>query len=376
MESKKYISNKDWYTITNSNHINTPALVVYPERIEANIKTMIRIAGGAQHLRPHIKTHKTAQIIHMQMNHGIEKFKCATIAEAELLSKCSAKDILLAMQPVAANIARFFSLMATFPDSNFSTLTDNIETAKEMAKMAAEKNLKISLWLDINNGMDRSGILPNQSAHELYKWLHHNPNVNACGLHVYDGHIRAKDPKERKKECDQDFAAVLSLKKELENAEIPVPNIIAGGSPTFPFHAIRKGVETSPGTTLLWDSGYGTSFSELEFLPAAVLLTRVISKPNMGKICFDLGHKWVASEMNFPRVEFLNIDNTEQISQSEEHLVVACPPKSQPRVGDLAYAIPKHICPTVAKYNEVLTAIEGTITGSWKVAARNNKISI
>ncbi|GGW47119.1 D-TA family PLP-dependent enzyme [Arenibacter certesii] len=370
------MTDNDWFTITNTKDIFTPALVVYPKRIEENIKTMIQIAGGAQNLRPHIKTHKMAEIIQLQIKHGIEKFKCATIAEAELLGQCGAKDILLAMQPVAANMARFFSLIATFPESNFSTLTDNLTHAKEIAKLASEKNQKISLWMDINNGMDRSGILPNKSAQELYTYLHEEPTIVACGLHVYDGHIRAKDPEARKNECDRDFVSVLSLKSAVEEAGLPVPTIIAGGSPTFPFHAIRKGVETSPGTTLLWDSGYGNSYQDLEFLPAAVLLTRVISKPNLGKVCFDLGHKWVAPEMNLPRVDFLNVDKAEQTSQSEEHLVVKCPRASQPRIGDLVYAIPKHICPTVAKYDAVLTAVDGIITGSWKVAARNSKITI
>ncbi|MCM4166863.1 D-threonine aldolase [Arenibacter antarcticus] len=366
----------NWYTITDTKDIITPSLVVYPDRIEKNIRTMIKMAGGVQRLRPHIKTHKMAQIVHLQIKHGIEKFKCATLAEAELLGKCGAKDILMAMQPVAANIERFFTLVQTFPDSNFSTLTDNLETAGEIAKIAAEKFQKASLWLDINNGMDRTGICPDKTAQELYKYIHHHPNLIASGLHVYDGHIRIQDPAERKKACDRDFASVLLLKDDLENAGIPVPTIVAGGSPTFPFHAIRQGVETSPGTTLLWDAGYGDSFKDLEFLHAAVLLTRVISKPNTGKVCFDLGHKWLASEMNFPRVQFLGVENWEQIGQSEEHFIVQYPQESELKVGHLAYAIPKHICPTVAKYDWVLTAVDGIITDSWKVAARDKKITI
>lgn len=370
------MTKNNWYTITDTKDIITPALVVYPERIEKNIKTMILIAGGAEHLRPHIKTYKMAEIVQLQIKQGIEKFKCATIAEAELLGQCGAKDILLAMQPVGANLGRFFSLIEAFPDSNFSTLADNLETAAKIAQMASDKNKTIALWMDINNGMDRTGILPDKTAQELYTWIYQHPKLTACGLHVYDGHIRNKDQKERKKECDREFESVLSLKQTLEETGIPVPKIIAGGSPTFPFHALRKGVETSPGTTLLWDAGYGSSYGEMEFLPAAVLLTRAISKPNMDKVCFDLGHKWVAPEMNLPRVVFLNIENSEQTGQSEEHLVVEFSEGPQPKVGDLAYAIPMHICPTVAKYDRVLTAVEGTITGSWEVVARNIKITI
>ncbi|HUH47088.1 MAG TPA: hypothetical protein VLZ54_08060, partial [Arenibacter sp.] len=65
-----------------------------------------------------------------------------------------------------------------------------------------------------------------------------------------------------------------------------------------------------------------------------------------------------------------------QIGQSEEHLVVQCANGNRFKVGDLAYAIPIHICPTVAKYDRVTTIVAGEVTGSWKVAARNQKINI
>ena len=85
---------KDWYRINNVEDIPSPSLVVFPSRIEENIKLMIKIAGGTKKLRPHIKTHKIAEIIKMQIDHDITKFKCATLSEAKLLAECNAKDIL------------------------------------------------------------------------------------------------------------------------------------------------------------------------------------------------------------------------------------------------------------------------------------------
>ena len=106
---------------------------------EDNIAKMIAIAGGTSSLRPHIKTHKTAEIIRMQMRHGIQKFKCATIAEAELLAQCGAQDILLAMQPVGFHVDRFFSLMESYPGSHFSTLVDNPITLDKIAGRGSAK---------------------------------------------------------------------------------------------------------------------------------------------------------------------------------------------------------------------------------------------
>ncbi len=81
------MSKSSWYTLNDSSGVNSPSLLVYPERIEENIRAMISIAGSVLNLRPHIKTHKMAEIVQMQQRHGIQKFKCATIAEAELLGQ-------------------------------------------------------------------------------------------------------------------------------------------------------------------------------------------------------------------------------------------------------------------------------------------------
>lgn len=365
-----------WYEIENEGATISPSLLVYPERIVENIHTMIRMVGDVERLRPHIKTHKMAEIIHLQMNHGITKFKCATIAEAELLAQCGANDILLAMQPVGRNVQRFFELIKKYPESRISTLVDNLYTIQEIAGTALENNSVASVWLDINNGMNRTGIVPGDGAVELYKTISKTPGLVAKGLHVYDGHFRQPDLSERKKLCDQAFDLVMKLKHTLEENKIRVDAIVAGGSPTFPIHSKRLDVEASPGTCLLWDAGYGELFKEMEFLFAAVLVMRVVSKPQPGFVCFDLGHKSVASEMLLPRVRILGKENCKHVSQSEEHLVVAGPDVENLQVGDLCYAIPIHICPTVAKYDHVLTVEHGMVTGSWKVAARDRQINI
>ena len=365
-----------WYKLLNTQNIITPCLLVYPDRIEKNIQLMINIAGGTEYLRPHIKTHKIAEIIQLQLNYGINKLKCATIAEAELLAQCGVKDILLAMQPVGTNVGRFFELIEQYPSSKFSTITDNYRTIHEISNVAKSKNAIVSLWLDINNGMNRTGIQPGNEAIELYKIISEDSNLIAKGLHVYDGHIHDANFDSRKKVCDDAFDSVIKLKNDIEQLGIKIETIVAGGTPTFPIHTKRKNIETSPGTPLLWDQGYADSYQDLKFLPAAVLLTRIVSKPKSNLICFDLGHKSVASEMNLPRVHLFGLENCKQISQSEEHLVVECNEAEKYTIGDVFYAIPIHICPTVAKYKNVLTVVDGKITGSWKVAARDHKITI
>ena len=365
-----------WYELENTENVVSPSLLVYPDRIEHNIASMVSMVNDIDLLRPHVKTHKTAEIVEMQMRHGIKKFKCATIAEAELLGTCGASDILLAMQPVGANIQRFLDLSRKYPDSKFSALVDNQNSLNDIAALASKNDLVTSLWMDVNVGMNRTGILPGDEAFRLFQTMDEHKNLSVKGLHVYDGHIRNTDLEKRKTECDLAFEKVLRLKEVIESKGVQVREIVAGGSPTFPIHAKREGVETSPGTTLLWDARYSELFPDMPFLKAAVLLIRVLSKPAPNTLCFDLGHKMIACEMEFPRLQILGLEESSQIGQSEEHLVVETHRAGEFEVGDIFYGIPMHICPTVAKYENLLTVQEGQVTGKWKVAARNQKISI
>jgi D-serine deaminase-like pyridoxal phosphate-dependent protein len=224
--------------------------------------------------------------------------------------------------------------------------------------------------------MNRTGIIPGDGALELYRLIWESDHLEAEGLHAYDGHIRNSDFGERKKVCEKAFAPVEKLKEDLEGKGMLVKYIIAGGSPSFPVHALNPEVITSPGTTLLWDARYESLFPEMKMLSAAVLCSRVISKPAPNVVCLDLGHKALAPEMPFPRVHLLDTENCKQVSQSEEHLVLECTDEQNYNIGDTVYAIPMHICPTVAKYRKLITVVNGEVSGAWEVAARDHQLTI
>ena len=366
---------KEWFTINDTGSLDSPALVIYPERVKANIQLAISMVGDILRLRPHIKTNKSSAAIKLMIAAGIHKFKCATIAEAELLGICGARDVLLAYQPSGPKLQRFIKVIQQYPSTEYSCITDSMSATKEQSKEFAAAGLKIPVYIDLNVGMNRTGICPDDGAIKLYSFLSTAPGISAAGLHAYDGHIRDLDMKIRTKNCDESFKLVQDLKQKLESAGFEVPFIIAGGSPTFPIHARRNGIECSPGTFIYWDKGYLTSCPEQNFLPAAVLITRIISIPVPGKVCTDLGHKSVAAENEISRrVSFLNAEDIQPVSQSEEHLVADVPSDHSYKVGDVLYGLPIHVCPTVALYERSITIENGQITGEWKHEARDRRI--
>lgn len=356
--------------------IDSPALLVFPSLVKKNIAEMIRMAGDVNRLRPHIKTHKTAEGIRLMVDAGISKFKCATIAEAELLAMNQAKDVLLAHQPVGPKVDRLLQLVFKYPETRFSCITDDVNISRELGEAFHSQALTLDIYIDINVGMNRTGIAPDASALELYEALIQINGIHFMGLHVYDGQHRQSDPAARETACDEAFQAVYGLIGLMESKGYPRPFIIAGGSPSFSVHAKKMDRDCSPGTNIFWDRGYGLICPEQDFVPAVHILTRVISLPAANRICLDLGHKAVASENELTkRVFFPAHPELKAVSQSEEHLVLETAPGHAFLPGDILIGIPYHICPTVALH-ETLIAIEGdNIVGEWKVEARKRKIS-
>jgi len=366
----------DWYKVSNVDDVASPALLVYPERVEENIRRMIRIAGGVDRLRPHMKTNKLPEVIRMQMAQGIMKYKCATIAEAEVAAVCSVPDMLLAYQPVGPNVKRLVQLVQKFPATRFSALVDDAGAVKALSQAASAAGVTLDLFVDLDCGMHRTGIAPGADAVALYQLVTRSPGLRAAGLHVYDGHIRDSDISRRAVACDQAFSQLEAVRKQLVDSGVAVPLIVAGGTPTFPIHAKRAGVECSPGTSVFWDLGYETLLPDMDFLPAVLVLTRVISRPAANILCLDLGHKAIASEGPHPRVEFLELPDARATGHSEEHLTIETPRAADYPVGSALYGIPWHICPTVALHQEAVVVREGRAAERWQVVARARMITV
>ncbi len=369
---------KPWYHVSNVAEVSSPALLIYPDRAKENVRHMISILkGDVSRLRPHVKTHKLTPLVSDQIAEGITKFKCATIAEGEMLATAGAAEVLLAYQPVGPNIGRLIELIRKYPGTSFSAVVDDEGVALELSIALSAANLSLALFVDVDVGMGRTGISPDIGAISLYRLIANAPGLQAAGLHAYDGHINDPDPPARAVRSNGAFDQVTVLRDQLHAQGLPVPRIVAGGTPTFPMHALRgRDVECSPGTCVLWDFGYSSKFHDLPFLHAALVLTRVVSRRGHNRLCLDLGHKAIASENPHPRVQLLEIPDAKFITHSEEHLVVETPMADQFPIGSTLFGVPWHVCPTVALYSSALAVRDSRATEQWEITARARKLSI
>jgi D-threonine aldolase len=367
------------YRIEDTDRLLSPSLLLFRELLDQNIDLMIRIAGSPERLRPHCKTHKMADVTRLEVAKGIRRHKCATFAEAEMLAEAGASDILLAFNPVGPSVDRTVQFLRRFPQVNFSVTADHPQAVAALSGCMAKAGLTLEVLLDIDIGFHRTGIAPGDAAVDLYRQIASSSGLRPGGLHVYDGHHHQSSRSERQLAVETDWQTVRAFRDRLVKEGLPVPRIVVGGTPTFPIHAANPDptLEIAPGTCVLNDAGYGETYSDLKFSPAAMLLTRVISRPTADRITLDLGNKAVASDQPMGRrVVIPELPDARQVVHNEEHLVLETPRAGEFTPGDALLAIPRHICPTVALHKDVYVISESRLVDRWPVTARDRFLTL
>lgn len=367
------------YRIENTQEIITPALIVYQELVERNIAEMVRIARNPARLRPHCKTHKMREVAQLELAQGVTKGKCATFAEAEMLVAAGVRDVFLAYNLVGPNIERAVRFVEKYPDVRFSATADHPAPVAALGAALQRAGRSMELLLDIDSGQHRTGLEAGEEARRLYAAIAATPGLRAGGLHLYDGQNHQRDLAERTKAVHACWAPAARLRDELEAAGLAVPRIVAGGTGSFPIFAAidDPALELSPGTVVFHDAGYGEIFPDLKFTPAALLLTRCISRPTATRVTFDLGYKAVASDPPAGnRLAFPDLPDAKAVLQNEEHLVLETTEAARFTPGDELLAVPRHVCPTSALHKQVFVVRGGRMVGRWDVVARDRWLDI
>ncbi len=367
------------YRIADASQMLSPGLVVFRDIVESNLAEMIRIAGSPQRLRPHCKTHKLREIIELQVSRGITRHKCATIAEAEMLAEAGVKDVFLAYNPVGPNIRRIAELLAKYPKLELKVTGDDPRPIAALGEALIAGSGKVEVLLDIDCGLHRTGLPVGPDAFRLYEQIAKTPGVAPGGFHLYDGHNHQLVVAERRAAVMACWEPARRLYDELRSAGLPVPRIVAGGTGSFPIFAEidHPAIELSPGTTIFHDFGYGDMFPDMKFTPAALVLTRVISRPAADRVTLDVGYKAIASEMPLAnRLRFPDLPDAIPVLQNEEHLVLETAAAGRFSPGDELLAIPKHICPTCNLQQEVYVVSSGRHVATWPLAARDRKLTV
>jgi D-serine deaminase-like pyridoxal phosphate-dependent protein len=369
------------YQLVGAEAVLTPALIIYSDIVEANIRNTIRLLGGdANRWRPHVKTAKLAMTMKLMMQYGVKQFKCAT--SLELLSLCDsgAEDVLFAYQALGPNAVRVREIANRYTNVAISALLDDEQD------LHAWKGSRVGLFLDMNSGMDRTGI-PLAGIEKVIRLI---ASMEKCdipfrGLHCYEGHLAGFELPERTRRSHAIYDQLLRLVDELSNHGIAVPELVTTGTPAFPCaltYAAWRGPaflwRLSPGTVVYCDSSSIAQMpADYGYCPAAVVLTRVVSRPSANLITCDAGHKTLSVDRGVPNCVVAGHPEAQPLGPSEEHLpITILAGGSVPALGELLYLIPRHVCPTVNNFDHALIATDGRIMDIQRVTARGREIPL
>ena len=367
------------YAIADTHEIISPAMVVFEEVLIENIQKMIAMAGSVDRLRPHCKTHKMREVAELQLKLGIAKHKCATFAEAEMLALAGVKDIFLAYNIVGPNVERSVAFLEKFPAVTLAVTADHAAPIAALSEAMAAAGRSIDVVLDIDTGLHRTGIPVGPEARKLYEQIAHAPGLRPGGLHLYDGQNHQTPLAERTAAVLAVWMPVEKFRDELLAADLPVPKIVCGGTGSFPVFAKIEdaAIELSPGTCVFHDAGYGEMFPDLDFAPAQMILTRVISRPGEDLLTLDLGYKACASDRPAGRrLLFPDLPDAVEALQNEEHLVLKTPLAQKYQPGDELLAVARHACPTSAMHKQAYVVRGGKLVGHWDVIARDRWLTV
>jgi D-serine deaminase-like pyridoxal phosphate-dependent protein len=368
------------YEIADASEVMTPALAIYADLVEHNITRMIEIVGEPSRWRPHIKTAKLAWTIRRLVAHGVGAMKCATTLELLTACEAGAHDILLAYPACGAEAARVVEIANTTPAVAVSCLVENT------AHIEAWAGSRVELFIDINPGMNRTGI----DATRTDEILSIARRIAASGLrfrglHFYDGHRMENDLGERTKAAHAAYDQLMRIISALQNSGIAVEEVITSGTPALPcalsYEAFRGREfqhQVSPGTVVYNDATSMTQLpSDYDLRPAALVVTSVVSRPTPNVATCDSGHKTLSVDCGVPNGCVLGHAEFEPLRPSEEHLPIRVPENaSSPKIGEHLYIVPRHVCPTVNNFDHALLIRDHRIVAVEPVTARGREMPV
>lgn len=366
------------YRVSDLERVLTPALALYPDLIASNIRCTFDLLGGhADRWRAHIKTAKLNYTLRMLIDRGVRHFKCATSLELLQACQAGATDVLIAYPLMGANAHRVRDITNQHSGVRISVLVEN------EAQVRQWRGLDIGVFLDINPGMNRTGIEQSsrQRVLELAQAVTQS-GLEFRGLHYYDGQFGAVDEPERTKAAHAGYDQLLGLVGDLEAAGVHLSEVVTAGTPTLPCSLAYPGFENtnflhrvSPGTVVYQDA---TSLAQLPaqygYAPAALVMARVVSHPQRNIITCDAGHKAVSADAGVPTCLVVGHPELTPLSPSEEHLPLSVTEGvNSPQVGDILYLLPRHVCPTVNNFDAALILRNGQIESVEEVSARGHE---
>ena len=339
----------------------TPFLAIDLPVLQANIE---RVAAWADDrglaLRPHVKTHKSPEIAHMQEDAGVGGLTVATVGEAEVFAQQGFDDLFVAY-PLWLDDDRRRRLARLAERATLRVGFDSVEAARRLAGTG------VTGLVEVDSGHHRSGVAP-EAAGEVAAGAVEG-GLEVLGAFTFPGHSYA--PGGRAAAAGGEAGALASAAGALRAAGIE-PAVLSGGSTPSLAETGDGLTESRPGVYVFndaqqWELGSCT--------PAQVALTchaTVVSHAG-GRLVLDSGSKVLGADRpawasGFGRL--LDHPEARIVILSEHHAVADLAGRPLPPLGSTVRVVPNHACNAVNLVDEYAVLADGGLVDRWAVAAR------
>jgi D-serine deaminase-like pyridoxal phosphate-dependent protein len=354
--------------------LETPALLVDLDALEANLAEMAAVAGLAGvRLRPHTKTHKCPEIAHLQVKAGATGITCAKLGEAEVMADAGLDDLLIAYPLVGEQKLRRLGALAKRARVRVSL--DSVEVAEGLGRVGRQLGRDLEVMVEVDTGLHRLGRPPGPATAELVGRVARVPGVEVVGLLTHAGHAyRAQAPDELRQLAKREALDLVETAALCERDGIVLRELSVGSTPTARTGAFVDGVtEIRPGTYALNDATMMRLGVATEATVAARVLVTVVARPTDERFVVDAGSKCLTTDNMGTVPDWLLVAGRPQLHMdflSEEHGVGHRSGDDDPRIGERLQVIPSHACATVNLFDVAYGTRAGRVERELHITGR------
>jgi D-serine deaminase-like pyridoxal phosphate-dependent protein len=349
--------------------LDTPALLLNLDAFEANIRTMAE-HFRARHVawRPHGKAFKCPAIAHALLRAGAIGVTVAKVSEAEVMAAAGVADILIAHLVVGP--AKTSRLAALQGQAEVKATVDHPDQVQPLAAAARAAGTTIGLLVDVNLGMDRTGVETPEAAADLARRVAEAEGLRFDGLMGYEGHtLMIPDPEQKRRAVAEAIGRLRAARARVEALGLTCRIVSAGGTGSYQYTADEPGItEVQAGGGVFACRYYTEVCGVTGHQPAIGVLATVVSRPTPGRAILDIGQKTLSQHRTPPVLAAY--PGSTITGLSAEHATVRLGPGDELRIGQKVEVIPGYSDFTFVLHDRVLGHRRGRVEASWPLWGR------
>lgn len=365
---------------TEFKNIDTPALIIEKSIMEKNLRNMQELCNKQNiKLRPHIKTHKTPFLAHEQIRLGACGIASAKVSEAEVMADDGIDDILIA-NIIIGDLKYKRLVDLSFKVKRLACCVDSQFAALSLNEALSEAKRKIDIYVEINTGLNRSGVNTYPELYDLCKNILKCKSLNLTGLLTHAGHAYSADSIEEVEKIGfLESITLVNYSDKLKKSGIKIKEISVGSTPTAEFCSQVPGItELRVGNYIFHDMiQCSLGASTIDECSLSVLST-VISKPG-NRVILDSGSKALSLDKgahgnaSIKGHGYIYNKNATISRLSEEHGIID-DNKDDFYIGEKIRIIPNHACAVMNLYNYAYIVDGENVISRLEIMARGKSI--